>query len=139
MRLTMLMLAGMGSTVLAQTPPPAPPAPHSEMAGMSHGGAAGMSHGGAAGMSHGDMAVSKTAMIMPGYGMGGFPVTTKVPRAQAFFDNGMQLAHAFAHKAAILAMDEAVRLDPACAMCLWGLAWASGPDRKSTRLNSSHG
>ena len=119
MRLTMLMLAGVGSTGLAQTPPPAPPAPHSEMAGMSHGGAAGMSHG--------DTAVSKTAMIMPGYGAGGFPVTTKVPRAQAFFDNGMQLAHAFAHKAAIKAMDEAVRLDPACAMCLWGLAWASGP------------
>ncbi len=111
MRLTMLMLAGVGSAGLAQTPPPAPPAPHSEMAGMSHG----------------DAAVSKTAMIMPGYGAGGFPITTRVPRAQAFFDNGMQLAHAFAHKAAIKAMDEAVRLDPACAMCLWGQAWASGP------------
>jgi hypothetical protein len=39
----------------------------------------------------------------------------------------MQLAHAFAHKAAIEAMGEAVRLDPKCAMCLWGLAWTSGP------------
>ena len=39
----------------------------------------------------------------------------------------MQLAHAFAHKAAIEAMEEAVRLDPQCAMCLWGQAWASGP------------
>ena len=50
-----------------------------------------------------------------------------IRKAQAFFDNGMQLAHAFAHKAAIEAMDEAVRLDPSCAMCLWGQAWASGP------------
>ena len=39
----------------------------------------------------------------------------------------MQLAHAFAHKAAIAAMTEAVRADPTCAMCLWGQAWASGP------------
>jgi len=80
-----------------------------------------------AGMRHDDMAAPKTPRIMPGYGTGGFPVTTRVPQAQAYFDNGMQLAHAFAHKASIAAMAEAVRLDPACAMCLWGEAWASGP------------
>ena len=79
------------------------------------------------GMGHADMTAPKTAQIMAGYGNGGFPITTTVPRAQAFFNNGMQLAHAFAHKAAIAAMTEAVRLDPACAMCLWGQAWASGP------------
>lgn len=79
------------------------------------------------GMNHGDMAAPKTPQIMPGYGNGGFAITTKVPQAQAFFTNGMQLAHAFAHTAAIAAMTEAVRLDPACAMCLWGRAWASGP------------
>jgi tetratricopeptide (TPR) repeat protein len=73
------------------------------------------------------MAAPKTPMIMDGYGSGGFRITTENPRAQAFFDNGMQLAHAFAHKAAIEAMQEAVRLDPTCAMCLWGQAWASGP------------
>src|SRR6478672_212184 len=78
-------------------------------------------------MSHGDMAAPKVPMIMDGYGGGGFPITTANPKAQAFFDNGMQLAHAFAHKAAIEAMSEAVRLDPTCAMCLWGKAWASGP------------
>lgn len=79
------------------------------------------------GMGHADMTAPKTAQIMAGYGNGGFVITTKVPRAQAFFDNGMTLAHAFAHEAAIKAMTEAVRLDPACAMCLWGQAWASGP------------
>ncbi|MEO5641333.1 MAG: hypothetical protein ABIQ98_06150 [Sphingomicrobium sp.] len=108
---TLILLTGLASAGLAQTPSAPPPAPHSEMAGMSHG----------------DMAVAKSAMIMTGYGAGGFAITTKVPRAQAFFDNGMQLAHAFAHKAAIAAMAEAVRLDPNCAMCLWGQAWASGP------------
>lgn len=80
-----------------------------------------------ASMRHDDMTAPKTPQILPGYGGGGFPITTSVPRAQAFFDNGMQLAHAFAHKAAIAAMAEAVRADPACAMCLWGQAWASGP------------
>ena len=65
--------------------------------------------------------------IMKGYGGGGFAIRTNVPAAQAFFDNGMQLAHAFAHKAAIAAFQEARRLDPACAMCAWGEAWSSGP------------
>lgn len=69
---------------------------------------------------------SRTA-ILDGYGNGGFRITTSSPQAQAFFDNGMQLAHAFAHKAAVQAMKEAVRLDPKCAMCLWGQAWADGP------------
>jgi hypothetical protein len=93
----------------------------------AHGGASMMSHGGASMMSHGDMAAPKIPTLMPGYGGGGFPITTSVPAAQAFFDNGMQLAHAFAHKAAVEAMGEAVRLDPNCAMCLWGQAWANGP------------
>jgi tetratricopeptide (TPR) repeat protein len=78
-------------------------------------------------MTHADTAAPKTPMILEGYGSGGFPITTASPKAQAFFNNGMQLAHAFAHKAAIEAMEEAVRLDPACAMCLWGQSWASGP------------
>jgi tetratricopeptide (TPR) repeat protein len=78
-------------------------------------------------MSHADTAAPKRPMILDGYGNGGFPIITSNPQAQAFFNNGMQLAHAFAHKAATEAMEEAVRLDPQCAMCLWGQAWASGP------------
>ena len=81
----------------------------------------------AAPMCGGDMIAPKTAAILSGYGGGGFPIRTANPKAQAFFDNGMQLAHAFAHKAAIQAFHEAARLDPECAMCLWGEAWAAGP------------
>jgi hypothetical protein len=76
---------------------------------------------------HADTAAPKTAMILDGYGGGGFKVDTANPAAQAFFDNGMQLAHAFAHTASIEAMAEAVRLDPRCAMCRWGETWAAGP------------
>ena len=78
-------------------------------------------------MSHDDMAAPKTPMLLAGYGNGGFKITTANPKAQAYFDNGMQLAHAFAHKAAIEAMHEAARLDPKCAMCVWGEAWTAGP------------
>lgn len=66
-------------------------------------------------------------VILDGYGAGGFKITTRNAEAQAFFTNGMQLAHAFAHKAAIKAFQEARRLDPECAMCAWGEAWSSGP------------
>jgi len=78
-------------------------------------------------MCSGDMTAPKTATILSGYGGGGFPIRTASPRAQAYFDNGMQLAHAFAHKAAIQAFHESARLDPNCAMCVWGEAWAAGP------------
>ncbi|WP_237709137.1 hypothetical protein [Sphingomonas elodea] len=79
--------------------------------------------------------------ILAGYGPGGFAVRTANTDAQAFFSNGMQLAHAFAHKAAIAAFQEARRLDPDCAMCGWGEAYAAGPtinygidDKERTRL-----
>lgn len=79
------------------------------------------------GHSHDDNAVPKVPTLLTGYGSGGFAISTKVPAAQAFFSNGLELGAAFAHKAAIAAMAEAVRLDPACAMCLWGEALVSGP------------
>lgn len=77
----------------------------------------------------GDLSAAEDAptVLLPGYGQGGFKIATTKPEAQAFFDNGMQLAHAFAHKAAIKAFQEARRIDPACAMCAWGEAWSSGP------------
>lgn len=75
----------------------------------------------------GDDVAPSTEKLLSGYGGGGFPITTAIPQAQAFFDNGMQLGHAFAHKASIGAFAEARRLDPLCAMCTWGEAWASGP------------
>lgn len=65
--------------------------------------------------------------LLPNYGNGGFAITTDVPEAQEFFDNGIELAFAFAHQEAIDAMAEAVRLDPDCAMCLAGHAYALGP------------
>ncbi len=75
----------------------------------------------------GDDGATAKPVLLEGYCSGGFRIATRDPMAQRFFDNGMQLASAFAHKASMAAMAEAVRLDPTCAMCLWGDAWVSGP------------
>jgi tetratricopeptide (TPR) repeat protein len=75
----------------------------------------------------GGAAAPAARLLLSGYGTGGFVIATKNPKAQAFFNNGMQLSHAFAHDDAAAAFQEAERLDPACAMCVWGEAWSRGP------------
>lgn len=54
-------------------------------------------------------------------------VTTDSPRAQAYFDQGLQLIYAFSLPQAIASFEEAQRHDPGCAMCWYGEAWARGP------------
>ncbi|MGQ0815014.1 MAG: hypothetical protein ACT4O1_11180 [Gemmatimonadota bacterium] len=39
----------------------------------------------------------------------------------------MRLVFAFNHGEAVRAFSEAARLDPSCAMCYWGIAYAHGP------------
>ncbi len=57
-----------------------------------------------------------------------YPVTTVVPLAQRFFDQGIRLTWAFNHAEAIRAFAEGERLDSTCAMCAWGIALAAGPN-----------
>jgi tetratricopeptide (TPR) repeat protein len=57
-----------------------------------------------------------------------FPVTTKVPRAQLFVNQGVNLAYGFNHAEAARAFAEAARLDPRCAMAYWGHALVLGPN-----------
>ena len=54
-------------------------------------------------------------------------VTTKSPRAQQFFDQGVQMMYAFTPLRAARSFRQAQREDPDCAMCYWGEAWAWGP------------
>ncbi len=61
-------------------------------------------------------------------GRHGRPVTTDSERAQAYFDQGLRLQYAFNHAEAIRSYREALRLDPGCAMCWWGIALAHGPN-----------
>jgi len=73
-----------------------------------------------------DKAVAPAATILTGQGAARMTIRTRSPQAQAFFDNGLQLGHAFGHEDALAAFEEAARQDPDCAMCLWGQAWAGG-------------
>jgi tetratricopeptide (TPR) repeat protein len=57
-----------------------------------------------------------------------YPITTSLPVAQRYFDQGLRLYYAFNHQEAIRSFSEAARLDPACAMCSWGIALAYGPN-----------
>ncbi len=59
------------------------------------------------------------------------PVTTSVPRAQRFFDQGVRLVYAFNHQEARRAFREAARLDPSLAMAYWGEAMTLGPTPNS--------
>jgi tetratricopeptide (TPR) repeat protein len=58
-------------------------------------------------------------------------ITTTSPRAQAFFDQGLRLVYGFNHNEAQAAFREAARLDPACAMCAWGVALTYGSNYNS--------
>ncbi len=66
--------------------------------------------------------------LYEGLGTHHHPITTAVPRAQAYFDQGLRLTYAFNHAEAIRSFREAQRLDPSCAMCFWGEALALGPN-----------
>lgn len=55
-------------------------------------------------------------------------VATRVPAAQRYFDQGLRMAYGFNHEAAGRAFAEAARLDPQCAMCVWGQALVLGPN-----------
>ena len=66
-------------------------------------------------------------ILRPGFGNGGFTISTGEAEAQRWFSHGVQLAQAFAHEDAKAAFKEAARRDPSCAMCVWGQAFAEGP------------
>ena len=55
-------------------------------------------------------------------------ITTASPDAQRYFDQGLTLSYAFNHAEAIRSFKQAVSIDPDCAMCYWGVAYALGPN-----------
>ncbi len=57
-----------------------------------------------------------------------YSVSTSVPLAQRYFDQGLILAYGFNHAEAARSFREAARLDPNCAMCFWGEALVLGPN-----------
>ena len=57
-----------------------------------------------------------------------YPISTSVPMAQRYFDQGLILSYGFNHAESARSFREAARLDPKCAMCSWGEALVLGPN-----------
>src|SRR6185369_8618901 len=70
-------------------------------------------------------------ILMTGIGVAHFPITTKNPEVQKWFDQGSALLHSFADYEAERAFRWCLKLEPDNAMAYWGLARAGygGNDR----------
>lgn len=79
------------------------------------------------------------APLLDGLGSHTHPVTTSVPLAQRYFDQGLLLYWGFDYAEARRSFREAARLDPQCAMCEWGIALALGPNINSDMNEASEG
>ncbi len=60
-----------------------------------------------------------------------YKVTTSSPQAQLYFNQGMALLYGFEFDKAERSFKTGSRIDPGCAMCLWGEALAIGPNVNS--------
>lgn len=70
----------------------------------------------------------RTIDLYPDLAATRFEVSTTDVQAQAYFNQGLMLAHGFNHAGAVRSFREAQRRDPDCAMCWWGEAVALGPN-----------
>jgi len=68
------------------------------------------------------------AMLRPNLGAISYEITTAKPEAQAWFNQGVAFTYNFNHAEAINAFRQAQKIDPDCAMCFWGEAFALGPN-----------
>src|SRR5579863_9511902 len=71
-----------------------------------------------------DLAKVPKPTVIEGIGHSHIAITTKSPEAQRWLDQGLSLLHCFWDYEALRAFAEAIRFDPDCAMCRWGLARA---------------
>jgi tetratricopeptide (TPR) repeat protein len=67
------------------------------------------------------------AIMLAGVGNGSSPADTASAQAQAWYNEGLNLYHAFNHNEATPAFAKAAQLDPTCALCEWGVALGLGP------------
>ena len=71
-----------------------------------------------------DLAKLPAPQPISGLGHAHIAITTNSAEAQQWFDQGLAALHCFWDYEALRAFQQAVRLDPDCAMCHWGLARA---------------
>ena len=74
---------------------------------------------------HAHQTADKAPVLYDSLGSHSYRITASPP-AQRWFDQGLRFVYAFNHNEAQKAFREAARLDPACAMCFWGIAITEG-------------
>jgi len=57
-----------------------------------------------------------------------WPIDTHCQTAQRWFDRAMAWLYGYNHEEALLCFEQALTLDPNCAMAQWGIAYAVGPN-----------
>jgi tetratricopeptide (TPR) repeat protein len=77
---------------------------------------------------HGQGYLERPAALLEGMGKVHHPVSTRVPEAQKFFDQGLALLYGFNHDEAWRSFRRAAELDPGMAMAWWGMALVLGPN-----------
>lgn len=75
----------------------------------------------------------QAAYLMGGTGACHLAVTTSVPEAQQFFDQGVGQLHGFWYFEAERSFRQAAKLDPNCAMTYWGMAMANINNEKRAK------
>jgi tetratricopeptide (TPR) repeat protein len=65
--------------------------------------------------------------LYAGLGATNRKVTAASPQAEKYVVQGIQFLYGFNHGAAIRSFEQAITLDPTCAMAHWGVAYANGP------------
>ncbi len=73
------------------------------------------------------------AYLMGNCGAVHFPVTTRSPLAQQFFDQGVGQLHGFWYFEAERSFRQVAALDPDCAMAYWGMAMANTENDKRAK------
>src|SRR5436190_19505134 len=76
-----------------------------------------------------DVGPREKPWVMSDIGKVNFPITTKKPEVQQWFNQGVALLHSFWYFEAERCFRWSLKLDPECAMCYWGLSLAAADDR----------
>jgi peroxiredoxin len=128
-----LALTLLGASLLVTPILIAQPAPDSVLGKLGHS-----SHGEAF-----DTGPREKPWVISGIGVAHFPITTKNPEVQKWFDQGNALLHSFWDYEAERAFRWCLKLEPDNAMAYWGMARASqirgmgGPDRPADMIRQA--
>ncbi len=75
----------------------------------------------------------QAAVLIPGCGKVSFPITTKKPEAQQFFNQGVGQLHGFWYYEAERSFRQVATLDKDCAMAFWGMAMSNVNNEKRAK------